>query len=244
MSKDSKFGLVVETADGSLSVKDPTIDEEYHSDGGALFEARALFIEASGYIGRLDRCFDTAILDVGLGLGYNALLSIEYWLAAEDPSHQTLVSLEKNSDLVAALASGDGPWMEGWSQDWLDLASKLEKKDANDDKVLWKATITHRNGKVLSWTVIVGDALDANLNDFSFDIVFQDAFSPQKNSRMWQSDWFQKVFDRAKEGCCLVTYSVARPVKDNLEQAGWQYQKIPAAGKKRSWLKAYKSSKS
>ena len=80
----SPLPTVVETADGSLSLVHPEHGECYHSRSGALTEARSLYIEMSGFLPRLAATAKAVIevLDVGLGLGYNALASIDAWAAA------------------------------------------------------------------------------------------------------------------------------------------------------------------
>ena len=45
--------------------------------------------------------------------------------------------------------------------------------------------------------------------------------------------------EKSEQNCTLITYSVARIVKDNLEKSSWKWQKIsPSKGDKKNWLKA------
>ena len=44
-----------------------------------------------------------------------------------------------------------------------------------------------------------------------------------------------------QDNCVLMTYSVARVVKDSLNAGGWNFEKIPAPGKKSAWLRASKA---
>ena len=74
--------------------------------------------------------------------------------------------------------------------------------------------------------------------DATIDYVWQDAFSPKKNCELWTTEWFQQIRNYASGDAVLVTYSVARMVRDNLASAGWRWQKMQTSGLKRSWLKA------
>ena len=88
------------------------------------------------------------------------------------------------------------------------------------------------------WQVIIGDGIATPLPDQHFDFIWQDAFSPKKNPDLWSEEWFRKLMKASTENAVLMTYSVARVVKDGLEGAGWHYAKIKAPGKKKHWLKA------
>ena len=236
MKKGSNLGELVKTADGSLSIRNPDIDEEYHSTAGAAFESQELYMTRSGFLEFLESSDSAAVLDVGLGLGYNALSTIENWLKADSPGNIDLVSLEINEDLVTHLAGGDGPWMENWREDWLKWGKTLEQ----DKPGLWQGKLQHSSGSSLNWQVLVGDSSRAEIPNLGFRFVWQDAFSPKKNPELWSPEWFAKVASVAASDCRLVTYSVARVVKDGLEGGGWDYDRIPAPGKKKHWLSASK----
>lgn len=233
MSKE--LGEIVVTADGSLTLKHPEHGENYHSHLGAHQEARDLYINGSGFVAALENSQPLGVLDVGLGLGYNALITIESWLLAKRPPDIFLLSLEINPALVAALASGQAPWQKDWAPGWIDNSRKLQKLGTE-----WVATFSHPSGTKLRWQVIVGDALKAELSSPTggFDFIWQDAFSPTKNPTLWSAEWFQKLAKSSHAGTVLVTYSVARMVKDALSASGWRWEKIPGVVTKKHWLKA------
>jgi tRNA 5-methylaminomethyl-2-thiouridine biosynthesis bifunctional protein len=93
--------------------------------------------------------------------------------------------------------------------------------------------------------VYIGDALSLRTlgpgrDEFAgFDFVWQDPFSPQKNPTMWSAEWFARVREVSATGCTLMTYSVARAVRDALAASGWSVAKIPTSIRmKRHWLRA------
>lgn len=229
MNHKDKLGELVVTGDGSWTLAHSEHGETYHSSHGAMAEAMDLYIGASGI---KERFFDsnttTSVLDVGLGLGYNALATIAAWYAASAPGPLNILSLEINSDLVDALLSGTGVWQGNWPADRLAWVRGLNQ-----------APIPHPSGSaVCTWQLQIGDALAVKLTR-QFHYVWQDPFSPAKNPRMWSSEWFTNVRTSAAPNCRLLTYSVARAVRDALTTAGWQVDRIPTGtGRKRHWLRA------
>ena len=65
------------TSDGSRTLDSQTYGETYHSVNGALTEARHVFLNASGVTARLQNSLATRVLEIGFGLGLNALLTAD-----------------------------------------------------------------------------------------------------------------------------------------------------------------------
>jgi tRNA U34 5-methylaminomethyl-2-thiouridine-forming methyltransferase MnmC len=234
------LGQVVTTEDGSLSLRHPEHGECYHSDAGAAAEALSLYLLGSGIADRFATgVAATAVLDVGLGLGYNALATLHAWMTAAQPGDLTLLSLEINPQLVAALASGQAPWQANWDERALQCVRALHEEPGG---AAWRGVIAHPSGASAHWVIRIGDAETVELADSGarpFDYVWQDPFSPDKNPALWTSAWFAKVRAVAGERCVLMTYSVARRVRDALSASGWLPERIPTPlGRKRHWLMA------
>lgn len=234
----TEFGPLVVTADGSLTIRHAVHGQDFHSEEGARFEAWHLYVMTSGLYPALvgQNKKDLVILDVGMGLGYNAAATIAAWLESPGVMNLEMISLEVDSRLVKAVASGSAPWQLGWTESWIRGPKSLIKNDN-----IYKAEISHpRSGKVLRWNVWVGDANQADFDLFHgrVDFIWQDPFTPELNPEMWSSSWFAKLRSFANTDCVLVSYSVARVVKQALEDSGWRYERVPTPGRKRHWLKA------
>ena len=237
----SDLAKVVITKDGSRTLEHHTHGECYHSTAGARLEADSLYIKGSG----LEAAFASPtnsdalvinVLDVGLGLGYNALATINAWFDSPAPPNLNLISLEIDPDLVKALASGSASWQDGWATNWINWAKSISNNSAVFNHPL--------STRTLAWAIVVSDAKDQPLPvpPSSVHFIWQDPFSPDLNPTMWDGQWFAKLFAAAAPGAVLMSYSVARSVKDALTSGGWQWERIAATGVKRHWLKGSKKS--
>jgi tRNA U34 5-methylaminomethyl-2-thiouridine-forming methyltransferase MnmC len=218
---------LVVTQDGTITLRHPAYDEDFHSIKGARLEADSLYMEASGFRSHLKTStfrHTLGVLDVGLGLGYNALMSIECWSEELGSQDLDLVSLEHTPELVQSLADPACAWKEGWPAAWKSWSQSLQKKASED---VWTATFLHpQSGKELRWRVLVGDARSADLSSWTFHYIWQDAFSPKKNPELWSVEWFEKLRAVSDPSVRLVTYSVARLVRDHLEAASWTQERV------------------
>lgn len=233
----NNLGKVVQTEDGSYSLLHHEHSECYHSTSGALSEAQNLYIGQSTIAQSLKTSKNINVLDVGLGLAYNACVTIGAWLKSEGTQNLHITSLEINSELVSSLASGKAPWQIDWPQSWITACQSLAENGNN-----WNAQVRHPNSKnhTLSWSIIIGDAHKSTPKPphGNWDYIWQDPFSPKKNPIMWSKEWFLNLKKFSTEDTQLISYSVARVVKDGLHNAGWEWEKIKREGVKKTWLKA------
>ena len=235
------LGTPVSTADGSLTMIHPEHGETYHTQAGAMAEARLLYVESSGLAALWQEGPQRiAVLDVGLGLGLNAVATLTTWNEASNPGPLVIHSLEINRELVAALASGAAPWQERWPAGITHFCLQLRLESPQ----LYSAKVAHQSAEATAtWHIHIHDAATTEIPpapDLSgYTHVWQDPFSPEKNPPLWQAAWFSRVRATAASSCVLMTYSVAGPVRRALAAAGWSWKKIPALlPGKREWLTA------
>jgi tRNA U34 5-methylaminomethyl-2-thiouridine-forming methyltransferase MnmC len=150
-----------------------------------------------------------------------------------------LISLEQTPLLVRSLADPNCGWKEGWSPSWHEWSQSIQELEAGQ----WVASWVHpQTGRRFDWKIYVGDARSVALPPKSLLYIWQDAFSPKKNPELWTVEWFSHLREASQEDVCLVTYSVARVVKDALTASGWTWQRIKASEHKKQWLRAGLSS--
>lgn len=273
------LGPLVITEDGSYTVQDLSTGECYHSRKGARREAEELYINVSGFCDSLEHhpSPTLTVLDVGLGLGYNAAATLEAWLRASHPPNVHMVSLENNPEVIQSLLNPKAPWTADWNPRVQDALSGMKQIAPNHwasslvgsknlDDSLNSYRLTPSPGPVFLWEIFLLDAahdplpyhgcpgpslleseLDAsgsgqNLSSKSplrWDYVWQDPFSPQRNPEMWSSAWFSKVREQCLPGTKILTYSVARRVREALEESGFTWEKRrPPFLMKKHWLLA------
>lgn len=72
----------------------------------------------------------------------------------------------------------------------------------------------------------------------NFDLIYFDAFSPEKQPEMWTEERFQLLYDHCNEGAVLTTYCAKGAVRRALQQAGFTVERIAGPPGKREMLRA------
>jgi tRNA U34 5-methylaminomethyl-2-thiouridine-forming methyltransferase MnmC len=74
----------------------------------------------------------------------------------------------------------------------------------------------------------------------TFDIVYFDAFSPNKQPEMWSVDMLQKVYNMMKPRGIMVTYCAQGKLKRHLKQLGMRVDTLPGPPGKKEMTRAQK----
>ncbi|MCD7849409.1 MAG: tRNA (5-methylaminomethyl-2-thiouridine)(34)-methyltransferase MnmD [Parabacteroides sp.] len=212
-----------QTADGSHTLFIPEMDEHYHSVNGALQESRHVFIEAG--LHRQTKK-DITVFEVGFGTGLNALLTL---LDAEESdravNYYSIELYPLEPALVQALNYGEMVCPEKES-----LFRALHAAAWNE-----AAAITER----FTLYKIQGDSNTCDLPD-GIDLVYFDAFAPDKQPEMWNQEIFDRLYAHMAEGGILTTYCAKGVVRRMMQKAGYSVERIPGPPGKREMLRAMK----
>jgi tRNA U34 5-methylaminomethyl-2-thiouridine-forming methyltransferase MnmC len=216
---------LVITSDGSHSLYIKEMDEQYHSKHGAIAEANKIFIEY-GLSYQSKRKKELSIFEVGFGTGLNALLSLMYANSSQLQIHYDTIEkyplkLEEVSNLnfKEELKLTD------------DLLLKLHT-------VPWEKWIKIQEGFNLYKREM--DLLDLDLMN-SYDLIYFDAFAPEKQAKMWGKEVFEKLYDSLNNQGVLVTYCVKGEIRRRLIEIGFKIEKLKGPeGGKREVLRAIK----
>jgi tRNA U34 5-methylaminomethyl-2-thiouridine-forming methyltransferase MnmC len=195
---------LTQTGDGSATLFSPIFDEHYHSvPTGALSETLYTHVLPALHFHKDKKSI--SILDICFGLGYNSYVTM---IEAKKLGfeHIRIVSPEMDRSLLKSLR--DFPY--GAYFDSLKFLQKelLEKYRYGDD--------------FCDIDIVVGDAreyLDGCKE--VFDIVYQDAFSPKKNSILWTKEYFDALYSVTASNVIMTTYSQASSVKFSMYEAGF-----------------------
>jgi tRNA U34 5-methylaminomethyl-2-thiouridine-forming methyltransferase MnmC len=217
---------VITTSDGSKTLYLIELDEQYHSINGAITESKHVFLknglEFSGAKHSL------ALLEIGFGTGLNALLTAEF--AIENNIKISYYAVEKyplKPDITNELNYG--------------------KLIGHHAEVLFDAI--HRS----EWEKMVEICpffrifkIEADLIEFlekfntSVDLVYFDAFGPDKQPEMWGHSVFSKLFDLLSPEGVIVTYSAKGEVRRRMASAGFIMERLPGPPGKREMLRGIK----
>ncbi len=215
----------VETDDGSVTFWNFEYKEHYHTPAGARLEAEEKYIIPGKLKDRLAKG-NVALLDVCFGLGYNSLAAMD--IAARGIGHEALgtgelaiTALEMDRRVVGAAARSIQT-LETDAFDWCKTLSEL---------YLYGQSAIGNHPAEMLW----GDARHTitKLEPNTYDLVFLDAFSTQRNSELWTVDFFRKLKAVMKPDAVLLTYCAAIPVRAGLMESGFFVGETKPVGRQR-----------
>ena len=224
-----------------------------------------MFLEGAGVLERLSSGNDgqrLRILEIGLGLGVNALLTakaaqrfgthVDYYGVEFDfqPSDVIRPVLESfKSDEVERYCSA----VEQYCSFTPSKSNKLDKKErvADAEIVAVNETGADRSNQVclndhFNLHIIPTDlnsALESyapsrQSNTVEFDAIYLDAFSPDTNPECWTPEILLKLSLTLSPGGKLATYCAKGSVRRALQNAGLTVTRLPGPPGKRECLSA------
>lgn len=214
------------TEDGSHTLYVPELDEHYHSIHGAIQESLHVYLEAG-----LHHCDKSEInlLEIGFGTGLNAFL--------------TLLDTEKSSKIVKYTTLERYP------------VSLADTKIFNYSKLLdpsqeerfmqlhsspweeWVEITPHFHLKKLQMDI---RELDKFQPETPFDVIYYDAFAPEKQPGMWTQEIFSQLYTLSNQEAVLTTYCAKGAVRRMFQSAGYRVERLPGPPGKREILQAVK----
>ena len=214
---------IIRTKDGSHTLYTPRFDEVYHSRNGAMSESRHIFINSGLEAFHQD---EINVFELGFGTGLNAFLSWIYAASKEVRINYHGVELYPLSDDV--ISKINYPEM---IPDHENKFKRLHEADWEKEIPLSPNFTLHK---------IKGSVLDLSLPSQSIDVVFFDAFSPDKQPELWTMEVFKKVYDMLDPGGALVTYCSKSAVRKNMQEAGLFVTKLQGPPGKRDMVRAFR----
>ena len=214
---------LVITEDGSHTIYVPELDEHYHSVHGAIQESEHIFIH-SGY----DTCSadPMRIFEVGFGTGLNSFLTA--LKASEGTRKIKYSSIEKYPLDTEFLRS-------------LNYASRAGKKESGIFDLIHSAPWNIETDLSSVFSLL---KIEADITRFvptgKYDLIYFDAFGPDKQPTMWSAEIFRRLSDATEKGGIFVTYSAKGEVKRNLKACGFEVSLLPGPPGKRQIIRAVK----
>ncbi len=217
MNNTVKFVL---TNDDSHTLFSFAFNEHYHSVYGAVSESMHIFINAGfNYITKKN----INILEIGFGTGLNAALTYK-----ENMNHNKNIYYEAvelyplDIEIIKEL-------------NYFNSSISINKIFKNIHNVSWNKQ--HKIGSSYILKKIKANLLDYDFTN-KFDLVYFDAFAPERQPEMWTKEVFAKIFEAMNKNGILVTYSAKGTVKQALRSAGFNVKRLPGPKGKHHIIRA------
>ncbi|MCK4344313.1 MAG: tRNA (5-methylaminomethyl-2-thiouridine)(34)-methyltransferase MnmD [Bacteroidales bacterium] len=215
---------IILTADGSHTLYVPELNEHYHSIHGAIQESRHVFIQEGFY-----HCNKNSlnILEIGFGTGLNVLLTYFeskktgkriYFQTIDNYPLKSSIIKELNYPEILQTPTGGRIFRKLHNSPW------GKKVNLSYTFTLFKiqADIKHH--------LITG----------MFDIIYYDAFGPDKQPEMWTPEIFKKIYKTMNTNAIFVTYTAKGKVRRTLQETGLDVSLVPGPPGKRHMLRGVK----
>ena len=217
---------LIKTGDGSHSIFVPELNEHYHSTHGAINEAVHVFIQ-NGLLFKSDLP-EINILEIGFGTGLNALLT---YLKAEELQQKVDYTTLENNPVSTSLIGQ----LNYTTQ--LQLNSLQKNIYAQMHDCVWEKSIDL--SPFYSFKKLPISLVNSTFNNY-FDVIYFDAFAPEKQPEMWTDSVFQKMYNALLPQGTLVTYCAKGVVKRTLKSIGFHVESLPGPPGKREMIRAIK----
>lgn len=239
--------IIERTEDGSVTLFVPELNEHYHSVKGARTESQHIFIDMGLKASAAPR---PRILEIGFGTGLNALLTLETAEQEQKAVCYTGIELYPLSwEEADALHYSDNPLFRelhtsAWEKEVNITPYFTLHKIQGDIKTLrvengeLKIAVRHNNPH----NAPACPPLAASGVSVGFDVVYFDAFAPEKQPEMWSEELFRNIYAGMNANGILTTYCAKGAVRRLLQSVGFTVERLPGPpGGKREILRASKT---
>ncbi|WP_266203407.1 tRNA (5-methylaminomethyl-2-thiouridine)(34)-methyltransferase MnmD [Pontibacter kalidii] len=216
-----------QTKDGSNTLYVPELNEHYHSVHGALQESQHVFIK-HGLEYALEQKKDLKVLEVGFGTGLNAILAFPSALAKKAfIQYDTLEKYPLAGEVVQQLHYENIIL----NPELYEYFLKLHAAPWNEPTDIIPYFTLQKMHESLEEYVAP--------NSY-YDVVFFDAFAPEKQPELWSDAMFEKLYKAIRPGGILVTYCAKGSFKRSLKAAGFVVEALPGPPGKREMTRGLK----
>jgi tRNA U34 5-methylaminomethyl-2-thiouridine-forming methyltransferase MnmC len=208
---------LIDTEDGSQALYSEYFDENTHSLSGTQKETQHVYLGGCKILNKFQSNNSLNILEIGFGAGVGALETYKLYKSLGINTQIEFLSTELDSALV------------DWATKYYDT-KLFNNLKLDSSKKFYKSKIGNFTLKIL-----IGDCKQTlAFRKINFiDAIYQDAFSPKKNSDLWTEEWFRLLKDLSSAGVIMSTYSCSKQVRKAMHAAGWNVEQREGFGRKR-----------
>lgn len=231
--------VIEKTEDGSATLFVPELNEHYHSTKGARTESQHIFIDMGL---KASEASSPHILEVGFGTGLNAWLTLEEAERSHREIHYTgleLYPLEwEVIEQLGYIGEDEYATMNGEPLPAIDLFKTLHTSAWEaDTSITPHFTLRKVQQDLNKWRMERDEQLKNGI-----DIIYFDAFAPEKQPEMWTQELFNRLYVLLNKGGILTTYCAKGVIRRMLQSAGFTVERLSGPpGGKREILRARKT---
>jgi len=227
---------IVKTSDGSNTIFNSEVGENYHSHHGALQESKHVFVKSGlqYFLENKNKVSTTggdlegttiSILEVGFGTGLNFLLSADYCSVENIQLDYTGIEAYPLTDeMISQTGYDEYITTDLWQEFIKNYPSTLQSTiELNKNCHLQIANV-----KLMDFQ-----------SDQKFDVIYFDAFAATYQPEMWDEAAITHTLQFLKPGGVFVTYAITGNLKRIVKSLGLKVEKAPGAPGKREMLRAY-----
>jgi tRNA U34 5-methylaminomethyl-2-thiouridine-forming methyltransferase MnmC len=213
-----------QTSDNSHTLYHAELDETYHSRNGAVEESLYVFID-KGFQHAIQHKTQLNILEIGFGTGLNAILTcIEASKTNTSCLYETLETYPLGIELIEQL-------------------NYPTYFDADKNKYVLMHQVAWNVASPITPQFCL-HKIEQSIHQYTpsntYDLVYFDAFGPDKQPDMWTPEVFEKLFSWMNPNGVFVTYSAKGAVRRALKDIGFSVELLPGPPRKRHMLRAIK----
>jgi tRNA U34 5-methylaminomethyl-2-thiouridine-forming methyltransferase MnmC len=213
------------TEDGSHTLHVAEMDECYHSTHGAVQESMHIFIRDGLYAFLQQTPGEINVLEMGFGTGLNAYLTLCEAEKLNRPIRYT--SLELYPLAAEEAMQLNYPEILHADRHWFE---KIHDSSWNAEEAITPCFTLCR---------VKADFTQYELQGL-YDVIYFDAFSPEKQPELWSEDGFREIYAHSAHGAVLTTYCAKGSVRRALQSAGFVVERLPGPPGKREILRGRK----
>ena len=217
----------VVTADGSKTIFNPSVGENYHSKHGALQESKHVFVKSGlHFFLENNNQTEVSVLEVGFGTGLNFLLSAEYCFDKKAALNYTGIdTFPLSLEMIGSPEYGDY------------VSERLYNSFLQNYQESLKAEMMINEYCRLR---VVNCKLEEFKSRKQFDVLYFDAFAAIHQPEMWTTQALEHCCKYLTPGGVFVTYAITGNLKRSMKSLGFDIEKAPGAPGKREMLRAIK----
>ena len=209
------YNLLVKTEDGTHTLVSENKEELMHSKIGSLREGVEKFVMPSD----LEKMKNPKILDLCSGMTYNSIAALHF------NKNCSIDMIECCKEVLFLSMCIDVPYREHGL-----IKEKLKNFFRGNCEGEYKINIYANDArKVIK-----------KLNN-KYNVVFHDAFSPQRDSVLYTLDFLKKLYEKMEDNSILISYSSSIPFRSALVSAGFVISEGESIGRKRGITIGYKN---